>query len=85
MISEQASVECRVWDIQSFQLALDIRLRPPNPLGLSIGYSSKLGWNEQLDACVFGGRGDFHLSIDGFSWNWNGTDNDVYAGQGMLD
>lgn len=64
-------------------MALNISLGPKNPLGLSIGYSPKLGGNEQLDAYVFGGPSNFHLDIDGRSWN--GTDNDVYACQGMLD
>jgi hypothetical protein len=83
IICEQASVESRIRHIQCFQLTLNIRLRPKNPIGLSIGYPSKLRGNEQLHANAFGGLSDFRLDIDGCAWN--GTDNDVHTCQGLLD
>jgi hypothetical protein len=84
VICEQASVEGGVWDTQSFQLALDSRLRSEPPLGLSFyRYSSELRRNEQLDTGFLGGGSNLPLNIDGRSRN--GTDDDVYTGQSLLD
>ena len=83
VIREHASVEGGVWDTQSFQLALEFRLCPEHPHGLSFRVSTEVRRNEQLDVCFLGGLGDLPLNLEGPGRN--GTDDDLHTRQGVLD
>ena len=83
VIREWARIEEGIWHTQSFQLALDVRLRPEPPLGPSFRYSPELRRNEQLDTCFLACGSDFPLNIEGCSRN--GTDGDVHTCQSLLD
>ena len=83
IIREHASVEGGVGDIQSFQLALKFRLCPEHPHGLSFRVSTEIRRDEQLDVCSLGGLSDLPLNLEGSGRN--GTDDDLYTCQGVLD
>ncbi len=82
-IREWAIIERSVWHSDRFQLFLRSRLGSEDSLGLVFRYAPVFRRAEQLHAYFLGSRSDLRLNIDGL---WlNGADDNVHAGQGLLD
>jgi hypothetical protein len=82
-VRERAIVESGVRHAHRLQLFLRGRLGGEDALGLVFRCPAVLRRAEELHANFLGGRGDFRLNVDGL---WlDGTDDDVHAGQSLLD